>query len=353
MMFKQIILIIAYIVIFASYSFASSISKYKDEVSSYAKSLQSQYDLKKINVKYNIFKIKNNNYAAMYILSDNNVAIAVCSALDDGKLNNCESAFFYSLNYNNAAPADFTFNSNSIFIDFNMDLDKNKKPYTISIKLKNNKFYFNSYTKTADKTEKFYYSQIGRAIYSDISYLSDFTLPLGDISLITLLPRKFEDVVYDVKNFPKAAPYIYSKLFKTSGNIVSVEAYNNHKLSVLAIITSYEPYDTKYNDRNETYTVYICKPDFNDCLEGNLAVHDTSEYIISIWEQDDYITFKALKHIYEDSKDLYHYVTYKLKNGKYYLDKIVEMQEIKTGLLFEHISTIKYDSKGNLTIPFK
>lgn len=84
-----------------------------------------------------------------------------------------------------------------------------------------------------------------------------------------------------------------------------------------------------------------------------MAVHDNSEHTESIWAKNDYITFKTFKNTHDDSKEQHNYVTYKLKNGKYYLDKIVEMQVKTTGLLIEHISTIKYDSKGNLTIPFK
>ena len=90
MLYKKIVFIFFYLFIVASYSFASNISEYKYEVSSYAISLKSKYNLKKINVKYNIFEIKN-KYAAMYLLSDNNVAVAVCSALDNGKLNDCQS----------------------------------------------------------------------------------------------------------------------------------------------------------------------------------------------------------------------------------------------------------------------
>ncbi len=352
MLYKKIVFIFFYLFIVASYSFASNISEYKYEVSSYAISLKSKYNLKKINVKYNIFEIKN-KYAAMYLLSDNNVAVAVCSALDNGKLNDCQSTLLYGLNYKNVAPINFTFSSDKKFINFNMDLDKDKKPYTISVKSNDNKFYFHSYTKTDDKNNEYYSSFLERAIYSDMGYTADFILPLSDITPATLIHHRFKDIEYFFKENPNTAPFMYNKLFKTSGNIISIESANNDKLSVIAVITSYEPYDYNYNNRNETYTAYICKPDFIDCIESDMAVHDNSEHTESIWAKNDYITFKTFKNTHDGSKEQYNYVTYKLKNGKYYLDKIVEMQVKTTGLLVEHISTIKYDSKGNLTIPFK
>lgn len=48
MLYKKIVFIFFYLLLFASYSFASNISEYKDEVSTYAKSLKSKYNLKKL-----------------------------------------------------------------------------------------------------------------------------------------------------------------------------------------------------------------------------------------------------------------------------------------------------------------
>lgn len=215
MLYKKILFIIFYLLLFASYSFASNISEYKYEVSSYAKSLKSKYNLKKINEYYSSF--------------------------------------------------------------------------------------------------------LERAIYSDMGYTADFILPLSDITSATLIHHRFKDIEYFFKENPNTAPFMYNKLFKTSGNIISIESANNDKLSVIAVITSYEPYDYNYNNRNETYTAYICKPDFIDCIESDMAVHDNSEHTESIWAKNDYITFKTFKNTHDDSKEQHNYVTYKLKNGKYYL----------------------------------
>lgn len=53
MLYKKILFIFFYLLIFPSYSFASSISEYKDEVSSYAKKQMLLINLKMENI---IFK---------------------------------------------------------------------------------------------------------------------------------------------------------------------------------------------------------------------------------------------------------------------------------------------------------
>lgn len=343
-----------FIVLFSfNLSYAFDANTYKNEVSSYVKTLQTKYNLKKINVKYNIFKINNNNYAALYILSGNDISIAACSALDDGRLSNCESAFFYGLNYNNASTADFSFNQDSIFLYYNMDLDKNKKPYTLTLKEKNNKLYFHTFSSKYDKASDFYSERLERAVYSDDDFARYFKITLNDVTPFTLMPHKFKKIEYEVKNYPGTAPYLYSILYKSKASNISVEVATDDNISVFAATTYYNTYDDKFNDRNDTYTAYICKPDFKECIEGNLAIYDKSEYMENIFVKDDYITFKAQKDTHDDERELYTYITYRLKNGKYYLDKIVEMNAVKVYELTDHISTIKYDSKGSLTIPFE
>lgn len=72
MLYKKILFIIFYLLLFASYSFASNISEYKDEVSSYAKKQMLLINLKMENIIFkNSWNAGKNNWTTHWAYINN------------------------------------------------------------------------------------------------------------------------------------------------------------------------------------------------------------------------------------------------------------------------------------------